>query len=201
MKFIVNFVLMIIASYTSYKVIRFLNDKGEDININNKSILKLSIIYYVYTHILINLYGFSWLFIFYYLTSIYLVVTAYIDFRTKHVYCLLNIVMGIISIIYLIYLIINGIDISKPLIGIVLTLLISILFSKLDIWAWGDSEILIAISPIISLNINPIFNIMLAIALSGIISIVQLFKTKFKLDSRQAFAPYIMLSSLITLVI
>lgn len=192
-------ILTILSSHIFEKVIKFISLQDENIVLKNSEKVIVIISYLIVIYLFSIKYRSNLVFIFYYLTILYLIITAFIDFKIKYVYCILNVFMGINSIIYLIYLLYINVNIVPNIKGILITLIISTIFSKLDVWGWGDSEIFIAIAPIIATGgiIYILINFIIAMALSGLINIIKVFFKGFKIPLRQAFAPYIMFSSLL----
>ena len=101
------------------------------------------------------------------------------------------------------YLISINVDIRDSIEGLFLTVIISVLFYKLKVWNWGDTEMFIVIAPIIATggSIYILFNFFISMILSSIAAIINFILKGFKMQSRQAFAPYIAISSLIILFI
>lgn len=203
--FLLIIAFTILAIFIFKKVIFFINENDLEVDLNLKKIDKNFILlaYFIFISMFFYKYKLSIAFVFYYITIVYLIITAYIDFKTRYIYTIINVFFGIISFLFLMYLISINIDIRDSIRGIFLTVIISVLFSKLKVWNWGDTEMFIVIAPIIATggSIYILFNFFISMILSSISAIITFIFKGFKMQSRQAFAPYIAISSLILLFI
>lgn len=189
----------------------------EKIFFNKKEKLLILILHIAIIDIFLRKYDISIFFFYCYFISIYLLITAFIDFKTQYVYNFLNVIMGVISITYVIYsYMING-TFSMGIYSVLITIAISVLLSILKVWNWGDTEIFIVISPIIArysilyIYINFSISIILLGSISIIKGLIKLIKSpknsskdlleSFTKPTRKAFAPYIAISSVITILI
>lgn len=145
-------------------------------------------------------------FYYFYTLFIYLIITAYIDYKTTDIYDFLNYIMLGISILFIVMNYIIGNDI-KPLIhSIIYVGIISLIMSFFRVWGGGDTEMFIAISGIIGvkgyvyLGFQPItmglVNVFLATMVLSVISLVNILIGRYELSRRVAFAPYIAFSSI-----
>jgi len=202
MNLLIIAILTVLANYIFKKVIEFIRVQDENLTLKTKEKVVIIISYLIFISLFLIKYRTSE-FVFYYLTILYLVITAFIDFKTSDVYKIINIFMGINSIVYLLYLLSLNVDITENIGGILVTTILGIIFTKLDVWAWGDSEIFIVIAPFIATHgyIYILINFFISLVLSGIVNILRSIFTGFRLPTRQSFAPYITVSSLLVMFI
>lgn len=199
---LVSIVLGCISIAFFYLVIKYIRLRDNEIEVNNVEYIIITSIYIFLIYIFFSIYGFSIEFTFKYLVLLYLVITAFIDFKTQYVYCFLNRVMGGIAVVYIIYLINSNVLAIEEMEGIFIAIGIAIVFSLFKVWGEGDSEIFIVISPFIAIyGIEYIImNFILAMALSGAFNLIALTAKKVKITYQIAFAPYIAISSLLILI-
>ena len=203
MRILIILILTILANYIFKKVIEFINSKDENIVLRKRDKIIIISSYLIFITMFLIKYSSSLIFVFYYLTILYLIITAFIDFKTQYVYCILNIYMGINSAISLLYLLITNVDITPNISGVLITCIVSIILSRLDVWGWGDTEIFMVISPIVATGgaIYIIWNFIISMVLSSVINISNMLFKGFKMPLRQAFAPYITVSSLLIMFV
>lgn len=158
------------------------------------------------TFLLVARYNNSIEFYYFYALFIYLIITAYIDYKTTDIYNFLNYIMLVISLLFIVMNYIMGNDI-KPLIhSIIYVGAISLIMSFFRAWGGGDTEMFIAISGIIGvkgyvyLGFQPItiglVNVFLATMILSVVSLVNILIRRYELSRRVAFAPYIAFSSM-----
>lgn len=199
MKSIVLATLIILSVYIFKKVIDYISTYYDPIKITEKEKIIMIVFSVIFIDWLLIKFNIGLLFIFYYITILYLLITAFIDFKTQYIYTILNIFMACNSIAYLIYLYLNNQDVLVPLYAILVTSIICGASSILKIWNWGDTEVFIVISPIIATtSISHLYiNFALAISLAGLTNLLISILKRFKRSHRQAFAPYIAAASIL----
>ena len=200
---LISVVLSLISILFFHLIIKYVSKNDTEIKVSKIVYIILTSIYLIFIYIFINIYGFSIEFIFKYIVLVYLVATAFIDFKTQYVYCFFNRFMGLVAILYIIYLNSHNFIIKENIEGILIAIIISLIFSFLKIWGEGDSEIFIVVSPFIAVyGLEYIIaNFVLSMALSAIFNLIGLIAKKVDIKSSIAFAPYIATSSLLILLI
>lgn len=150
--------------------------------------------------------------IFTYVLTIYLLITAYVDFKTKYVYTFLNIIAGCFGIIYLIIKSSSISELINSVIYIAIFTLITCIFTKFNAYGAGDNDIYIVISlflykssyGIFNLEImliNILFSNIIAIILALITNITKIEWKKLKFKEEIAFAPSISIATLILMML
>lgn len=150
--------------------------------------------------------------IFIYILTIYLIITAYIDFKTKYVYSILNIITGCLGIIYLIIKCSTISELINSSIYIGIFTLITFIFTKFNAYGAGDNDIYIVISLFLYKSSYGIFNLeimLINILFSNIIAIILVVLTnitkiewkKLKFKDEIAFAPSISIATLILMML
>lgn len=150
--------------------------------------------------------------IFIYILTIYLMITAYIDFKTKYVYTILNIITGCLGIIYLIIKCSTISELINSSIYIGIFTLITFIFTKFNAYGAGDNDIYIVISLFLYKSSYGIFNLeimLINILFSNIIAIILVVLTnitkiewkKLKFKDEIAFVPSISIATLILMML
>ncbi|MBE6049530.1 MAG: hypothetical protein E7214_02430 [Clostridium sp.] len=193
--FIYSYVFMLLCSY----VISFINKRDNSfISINNYNKffifivngLSLSIIYIFSTSIFD--------FITKSILISFLIIIAYIDFKTSYVYDIISYPLLIFSIIIFIINVINNIVIANNLKGILLGLLVVLIFEKLNYIGQGDVKVFISIFLFINNNLLcPIFIIIFSMGISGIYGIYLFLVKKVDLNYRKPLCPSIYIATLL----
>lgn len=202
------FIFSLIGVILFYGAIRIVNKFDQNANIKIKNNLLIVTVIIFSTLIIYLKYGLTLNFIFIFYLSIYLIVCAYIDFKTMFVYSIFNFITIVISIIYLyLTLEITNFGITNLIINVIIYMVFSFALSKFNVYGEGDSEIFIAISIFIAIKYNVfiIETLLINMVLSNIVAIFMNLKNidfkKMKLKNRIAFAPCIAISTMILLVI
>lgn len=202
-------ILTILGIITFIKSINFVNviEKDSIIEIKKKGLISLLIA--LSTTLLYFKYNNSVEFYMYYYISIYLLISGYIDYKTKNVYPIFNWVTIIIGVIYLIYIKNMGIDIRYTITCVIIYIVLVKIMGYLNYFGEGDVDIYIALSIFIGcLKINS--SLVLAILLLNmILSEVVLIITNIKLlDIKKmrfkkeiAFAPSIAISTMLFILL
>lgn len=184
-------------------------DEEDKIKLNNKERGILAILVFLFS-IVINIKsieigsGIVYLYVIW-----YLFVTGYIDYKIKKVYCILNYITMIIALIFILYKVKIGIDVSFIIGSYIFYVLVVYFLGKLNCYAGGDSEIYIAIGYFIgslysgSALTFMILNIILSCVVLIILNIkdFDLRKFTFNSDKTIAFAPAIAISTLLLIVL
>lgn len=200
---IASVVLGLISTVFFYLIINYIKLNDKEIKVKKEEYILILFIYMICVYTFIKIYGISIMLAFRYLVLNYLVITAFIDLKTKYVYCFLNRIMGCISVAYILYLGSKNILLFDDVIAMLMGVSIALLFGFLKIWGEGDSEIFIVISPFIATYGTQyiIVNFIIAMSLSAIFNLIAITIKKLNLESQVAFAPYIAISSLLILTI
>lgn len=178
-------------------------NKYDNVKLNKKRIIDIIILFS--TTVLYHKYGFTVQFIYFFIISIYLYVSAYIDHMTFNVYSFFNYAIMCISAIYIIYSR-QDLNIVYILINAIICITISIVLGKLKMYGKGDVEVFIAITLPIAIKFSSPLEILLIIMIISNISIVIINnkKVNFKkltLKSKIAYVPYIAFSTMMLLII
>ena len=202
-------ILTILGIITFIKSINFVNVIEKDIIIEIKKKGLISLLIALSTTLLYFKYNNSVEFYMYYYISIYLLISGYIDYKTKNVYPIFNWVTIIIGVIYLIYIKNMGIDIRYTITCVIIYIVLVKIMGYLNYFGEGDVDIYIALSIFIGcLKINS--SLVLAILLLNmILSEVVLIITNIKLlDIKKmrfkkeiAFAPSIAISTMLFILL
>lgn len=200
---IASVVLGLISIVFFHLIINYINLNDKEIKVNKEEYILILFIYMICIYTFIKIYGISIMLSFRYLVLNYLVITAFIDLKTKYVYCFLNRIMGCISVAYILYLASKNILLFDDVVAMLMGVSIAIIFGFLKIWGEGDSEIFIVIAPFIATYGTQyiIVNFIIAMSLSAIFNLIAITIKKLNLESQVAFAPYIAISSLLILTI
>lgn len=150
-------------------------------------------------------------FYYFYVLSIYLVITAYIDYKTTDIYSFLNYIMFGISCSFILVNWIEGNPINPMIVSLILVSLVSVIFSVLKVWGWGDTEMLIAISGMVGIKGYiffdtitipiAIFIMVFSTLILGLISIIRILLKRNEFNDRVAFAPYIAISTMLIMIL
>lgn len=187
-----------------YEMLKFINKNEEEeykVNVSIKSMTIVVGIILISTALLYIRYELSFQFFIFYIMSIYLILTSYIDFYTTNVYTFINIIFfSILSICILCYLKI-GSELIEIVKGIIIMAGICSIFDFLSAWGKGDTEVLISISSCLGLKaISSFLNepikiflivITFSLVLISIISLLFLLRKKIGLKDKIAFVPCI----------
>jgi len=180
-------------------------DNEEKLKMNNKEKGILVLMVFLSTFLIYHKYKFSVEFIFYFYLSIYLIITAYIDYKIKKVYCILNILTIFVALIFMMYHLYMGIDISYIIISVIIYSCFSCLLRIFKFYGGGDNEIYIAIGyfvaslsyshlPLTTLMINMLVS-NLVLILINVKGLIKNFKEVSK--RKDAFAPAIAIATIL----
>lgn len=150
--------------------------------------------------------------VFAYILIVYLMITAYIDFKTKYVYSFLNIIAGCFGVVCLISKSNSISDFISSIVYISIFTLVTFIFTKLNAYGAGDNDIYIVISFFLYNSSYGIFNLeimLINIILSNVIAIILVCITnitkiewkKLKFKEEIAFAPSITIATLILMML
>ncbi len=205
----ISLIFSILGVISVIKVIDIISraDNEERLKLNSKAKRTLGFLVFFSTFLIYFKYENSVEFLFYFYLSIYLIITAYIDYKTKKVYCTLNIITIFIAVIFMIYHICIGVDISYIIISVVIYSCFSLL-NLFKCYGDGDKEIYIAIGYFVaSLNYAefPLTILMINMLISDLILIIFNAKgliTRFKevIKTKDAFAPAIAIATILTII-
>jgi len=207
---IITLIFSILGIVSVVKVIEVLGkmDDEERLMLNNKAKGTLAFLVFLSTVLIHFKYKNPVEFLFYFYLSIYLIITAYVDYKTKKVYCILNKITVLVAIIFMTYHLLIGRDISNIIISLVIYSCFSCLLTLFKCYGSGDNEIYIAIGyfiaalncvdfPLTTLIINMIISNLILI-ISNAKGLLKRFReTKKKID---AFAPSIAIATILVVI-
>lgn len=203
---VVAFTLIGITSF--YKAIEFINKNETDIKIDVKNKGLISILVALSTTLLYLKYKTNIEFYMYFYVSIYLLITAYIDYKTKNVYTILNYITMIVGIFFLFYQKSIEVDINITIICVIIYTIFVKVGGYFDWFGGGDTEIFIALSIFVSsinMNLFPLVILLINMILSNLILIISNIKNidvkRLKLKEPKAFAPSIAISTMILILL
>lgn len=201
-------VFTLIGILAFYGAITFINkvDIENRIDVDKKRIM--SFLIFLSTTLLYFKFRVSVEFYMYFYLSIYLIITGYIDYKTKNVYAIFNYMTILVGILYLIYQNSIGIDIKFTIMYVIIYVIFTKVMEYLNSFGGGDTDIFIALSIFISsINFNsfPLVILLLNMILSNVILIISnIGLVDFKrgrLKEEIAFAPSIALSTIIIILL
>lgn len=179
------------------------NDKENKINVNKKGIIILIIT--LSTTLIYMKYRENIEFYVYFYLTIYLIIVGYIDYKTKNVYSIFNLLTIAIGVCFLIYQKSIGIDISFTVLCVIIYIIFAKLIGYFNMFGDGDTDIFIATSMFISSNTFPLVILLLNMILSNLVAIIFNIKLldvrKMKFKEQIAFAPSIALSTFILILL
>lgn len=168
------------------------------------------IYFFLISLLLYKRYGMTIIMITYYITAVYLSISAYIDFKVNDVYSFFNVWMFIISILFTTYMGFKT-DVRPFLESLIVCTVIGIVKAKFKMWGKGDTLLLIAIALIIGskgyVYINnikismSIVSIVIAYYIAGIKVIYLLITKKAKVTSNIPMVPALALSCIFILIL
>lgn len=140
-------------------------------------------------------YGLSLNFIKYFILMIFLIVTGYIDSRSKNVYTFISYIFLFIGLIFLgIEIIYNNSVIYGYLIGISGCLMLSSGLAVFKLLGWGDVEVF-TVAAIYIGGYTSVLNIFLAFSIAGVGTVIKLIMRKVNLSDKGTLCPYIAIST------
>lgn len=180
------------------------NDKENRIDVKNKGLISFLIA--LSTTLLYIKYNESLDFYIYFYLSIYLIITGYIDYKTKNVYTIFNNISIIIGVLYIIYKMKIGINMEINITYMFIYIIFVKLMEMSKSFASGDTDIFIVSSLfIINLNTFPLIFLLINMVLSNMLAILTNLKLvdikKFRFKEEIAFAPSIALSTMILVLV
>ena len=197
-------ILAILGAFISFNlVISYINkheDEDSKLMISKKERLAMVGIISILTIMLYVRYGLSVYGAIYYILFNLLTLVGLIDYKMKVIYSFTNKIIFILSVFFLVYQLNNGEDAKLYTVGLLFSILISVIINTFNLWGDGDRNLIIALSFFISAIQTPIpeinyviINIIISGALAGIKNILALIfvEHKFNYRKREAFAPYI----------
>lgn len=196
-------IIGIAAFYGALNIVKKF-DKESSIEINKE--IGIIILILISTTLLYLKYKLTIDFIFIYYLSIYLIISAYIDYKTMYVYSNLNYITIIISIMYLLVRH-NNLYMKYVVINVIIFLIFTMILSKLKAYGGGDNEIFIAISIFIAIKYQniPLEALLINMLISDVLIIITNFKEinfkKVRFNKSIAFVPSIAISTMILLLI
>ncbi|GEM_PF-2595281 len=168
------------------------------------------IYFFLISLLLYKRYGMTIIMITYYITAVYLSISAYIDFKVNDVYSFFNVWMFIISILFTTYMGFKT-DVRPFLESLIVCTVIGIIKVKFKMWGKGDTLLLIAIALILgSKGYIYIYNIKIPMAvvsivvahyIAGIKGIYLLITKKAKVTSNIPMVPALALSCISILIL
>lgn len=201
---ILSFLGIIIVFGTIKIIINIDKDYSLELSVKEKQVLGILIIV---TNALLYLKFYGQIeYLFYYYLTLYLIITGYIDYKIKQVYCILNYITMGIAVIFMIYQVYIGIDITLIIGSLVIYIVLTNLFSLFRCYAGGDNEIYIAIGYFIasiSYNSFPLYFLILnMLGASMVLVLLNLSKLiKNNKNNKIAFAPSIAIATILNILI
>lgn len=206
-------ILAILGAFISFNlVISYINkheDEDSKLMISKKERLAMVGIISILTIMLYVRYGLSVYGAIYYILFNQLTLIGLIDYKMKVIYSFTNKIIFILSVFFLVYQLNNGGDAKLYTVGLLFSILISVIINTFNLWGDGDRNLIIALSFFISAIQTPIpeinyviINIIISGALAGIKNILALIfvEHKFNYRKREAFAPYIAMSTILSVL-
>lgn len=198
---VVIFTLIGIIAF--YGAMTFINkfDNENRIDVDKKGLM--SFLIFLSTILLYFKFEASVEFYVYFYLSIYLIITGYIDYKTKNVYTIFNYITIFLGILYLIYQKSIGIDIKFTIMCVIIYVIFTKIMGYLNSFGGGDTDIFIALSIFVSsINFNtfPLVILLLNMILSNVILVISNIRLvdfkRGRLKEERAFAPSIALSTI-----
>ncbi|MFQ9249259.1 MAG: prepilin peptidase [Clostridium paraputrificum] len=204
--------LILIAIVTFNLIIKFLIKFDDDKiikQITRKEQFIITILISISTTVIYLRYNGMFEFVFYYILSIYLIITGYIDQKTKKVYFFLNVIVFFIGIVYIIKKYSMEVNSINSIFCVIIYNIVNIIFAKMNYYGSGDMEIFSNVSLFLAFNYNrdllPLALLLINVVLSNIFMLVLYHKyidiKGMRLKENVAFAPCIALSTLTLLII
>lgn len=204
--------LILIAIVTFNLIIKFLIKFDDDKiikQITRKEQFIITILISISTTVIYLRYNGMFEFVFYYILSIYLIITGYIDQKTKKVYFFLNVIVFFIGIVYIIKKYSMEVNSINFIFCVIIYNIVNIIFAKMNYYGSGDMEIFSNVSLFLAFNYNrdllPLALLLINVVLSNIFMLVLYHKyidiKGMRLKENVAFAPCIALSTLTLLII
>ena len=204
--------LILIGIVTFNLIIKFLIRFDDDKiikQITRKEQFIITILISISTTVIYLRYNGMFEFVFYYILSIYLIITGYIDQKTKKVYFFLNVIVFFIGIVYIIKKYSMEVNSINSIFCVIIYNIVNIIFAKMNHYGSGDMEIFSNVSLFLAFNYNrdllPLALLLINVVLSNIFMLVLYHKyidiKGMRLKENVAFAPCIALSTLTLLII
>lgn len=204
--------LILIGIVTFNLIIKFLIRFDDDKiikQITRKEQFIITILISISTTVIYLRYNGMFEFVFYYILSIYLIITGYIDQKTKKVYFFINVIVFFIGIVYIIKKYSMEVNAINSIFCVIIYNIVNIIFAKMNYYGSGDMEIFSNVSLFLAFNYNrdllPLALLLINVVLSNIFMLVLYHKyidiKGMRLKENVAFAPCIALSTLTLLII
>lgn len=204
--------LILIAIVTFNLIIKFLIKFDDDKiikQITRKEQFIITILISISTTVIYLRYNGMFEFVFYYILSIYLIITGYIDQKTKKVYFFINVIVFFIGIVYMTKKYSMEVNSINSIFCVIIYNIVNIIFAKMNYYGSGDMEIFSNVSLFLAFNYNrdllPLALLLINVVLSNIFMLVLYHKyidiKGMRLKENVAFAPCIALSTLTLLII
>lgn len=208
----ISLIFSVLGSVLVIKTIEFLrksdNEDRLKLSVRDKGILVVIVSFF--SMLMVNKYYGKIELIFYLYLTIYLIITGYIDYKTKKVYCFFNYITMIVSVIFMFKQIEVGRDITLALGSYIIYIVFSSILKMIKCYADGDNEIYIAIGYFVAsagYNDFPLYFLIINMLLSSIIVALlnikwfNLFKQKKRKSSEKiAFAPSIAIATILSVL-
>lgn len=180
------------------------------LKLKEKNKMLILICFFLIALLLYKRYGTTIIMFTYYITAVYLSISAYIDFKVNDVYDFFNILMFIVSVIFTMYIGVKA-DVRPLLESLIICTIVGIVKAKFKMWGKGDTLLLIAIALIIGskgyVYINnikismSIVSIVIAYYIAGIKVIYLLITKKAKVTSNIPMVPALALSCIFIFIL
>lgn len=204
--------LILIGIVTFNLIIKFLIRFDDDKiikQITRKEQFIITILISISTTVIYLRYNGMFEFVFYYILSIYLIITGYIDQKTKKVYFFINVIVFFIGIVYMTKKYSMEVNSINSIFCVIIYNIVNIIFAKMNYYGSGDMEIFSNVSLFLAFNYNrdllPLALLLINVVLSNIFMLVLYHKyidiKGMRLKENVAFAPCIALSTLTLLII
>lgn len=196
------FFISILTTYFSLYICDYIN-KNDNQNINCSISVKvfLSISNSILVSILFIKYEVSVYSILYIIMWTLLFITAYIDYSTKYIYEITSKPLLVISITLFITNLIIGVTSLDNIIWLLISILIVILFGKLNYIGKGDIDIYLAVMMILTNFKIALILLIFSLGISGIASIFLLIIKKVGLNYRKPLCPSIAVATYLILIL
>lgn len=195
-----NFIINFLIRFDDDKIIKQINKKEQFIII---------ILISISTTVIYLRYNGMFEFVFYYILSVYLIITGYIDQKTKKVYFFINVIVFFIGIVYITKKYSMDVNAINSIFCVIIYNIVNIIFAKMNYYGSGDMEIFSNVSLFLAFNYNrnllPLALLLINMVLSNIFMLILYHKyidiKGMRLKENVAFAPCIALSTLTLLII
>ena len=171
--------LILIAIVTFNLIIKFLIKFDDDKiikQITRKEQFIITILISISTTVIYLRYNGMFEFVFYYILSIYLIITGYIDQKTKKVYFFLHVIVFFIGIVYIIKKYSMEVNSINSIFCVIIYNIVNIIFAKMNYYGSGDMEIFSNVSLFLAFNYNrdllPLALLLINVVLSNIFMLV-----------------------------